>query len=100
MMNVGKMGRKTGLVPGWKSVFFKITSKVQEMYFNFDSSAHKNWAYDIRTLFSKLGFLEIWHKQEIDRTLLAILKRRIYDQAKHEMYANIENSRKCSYYRY
>ena len=51
---------------------------------------HKNWAYDIRTLLSKLGLLEIWHKQEIDRTLLAILKQRIYYQAKQEIYAYIQ----------
>ena len=70
------------------------------MYSNCKNFGHKNWAYDIKTLLSKLGiFLEIWHKQEIDRTLLAILKQRIY-QAKQEIYANIENSRKCSFYWY
>ena len=53
-------------------------------------------AYDIKTLLSKLGFLEIWHKQEIDRTLLAILIQRIYDRAMQEIYANIESS----FYRY
>ena len=62
------------------------------MYTNCENFGHKNWVYDIKTLLSKLGFLEIWHKQEIDRTLLAILKQRIY--------ANIENSRKCSFYTY
>ena len=68
------------------------------MYSNCENFGHKNWAYDIKTLLSKLGFLEIWHKQEIDRTLLAILKQRIYDQAKQEIYANIENSSKYSFY--
>ena len=52
------------------------------MYTNCENFGHKNWAYDIKTLLSKLGFLEIWHKQKIDRTLLAILKQRISDQAK------------------
>ena len=52
----------------------------------------------------KTGILRnmVQYKQEFDRILLAILKQRIYmyDQAKQEIYANIENSRKCSLYRY
>ena len=59
------------------------------MYNNCEISGHKNWAYDIKSLPSKLGFLEIWYKQEIVRTLLTIFKQRIYDQAKQEIYANI-----------
>ena len=51
----------------------------------------------LMTPMSKLGFLEKWHKQEFDRTLLAIFKQRIYHQAKQNIYANIENSRKCSF---
>ena len=52
-----------------------------KMYTNCENVGHKNWANDIKTLLSILGFLEIWYKQEIDETLLAILKQRIYDQA-------------------
>ena len=49
-----------GPVPGWefrnwKPGFFKITSKVHEMYSNCKNFGHKNWAYDIETLLSKLG---------------------------------------------
>ena len=62
---------------------------------NCENFAHKNWAYYIKTLLSNLGVLEIWYKQEIDRILLAILKQRIYDKAKQDIFANIENSRKC-----
>ena len=46
-----------------------------KMYTNCENFGHKNWAYDIKTLLSKLGFLEIWHNQKIDRTLLEILKQ-------------------------
>ena len=45
------------------------------MYTNCEHFGHKNWAYDIKTLLSKLVFLEIWHNQKIDRTLLEILKQ-------------------------
>ena len=60
---------------------FLIRQCYNEMYTYCENVGHKNWAYDIKTLLSRLGFLEIWYKQEIDRTLLAILKQRIYDQA-------------------
>ena len=46
-----------------------------KMYTNCEHFGHKNWAYDIKTLLSKLVFLEIWHNQKIDRTLLEILKQ-------------------------
>ena len=39
----------------------------------------------LMTPMSKLGFFEKWHKQEFDRTLLAIFKQRIYHQAKREI---------------
>ena len=72
---------------------------IVEMSSNCKNFAHKNWAYDIKTLLSKLGVLEIWHKQEIDRTLFfAILKQRIYDKAKQDISADIENSRKYSFF--
>ena len=71
-----------------------------EIYTDCEKFGQKNWAYAIKTLLSKLGYLEIWHKQKIDRTFLAILKQRIYDQTKQEIYVNIENSKKYSFYRY
>ena len=45
--------------------------------------------YDIKTFLSKLGFLEIWYKQEIDRTLFGNFETKNMQ----EIYANIENSR-------
>ena len=41
----------------------------------------KNWAFDIKTLLSKPGFLEMWYKHEIDKVLIAIVKQRIYEPA-------------------
>ena len=50
--------------------------------------------YDIKTFLSKLGFLEIWYKQEIDMTLFDNLETKNMQ----EIYANIENSRLCLIY--
>lgn len=49
----------------------------------------KNWAFDVKTLLPKLGFLEIRYKQEIDRTIFGNFET--YDQTKQKIYANIEN---------
>ena len=48
---------------------------------NCENFRHKNWAFDIKTLLSKLGFLEMWYKHEIDKVLIAIVKQRIYEPA-------------------
>ena len=59
MKSVGKLVKTragTGLgISKLKTGFFEITSKVHEMYSNCKNFGHKNWAYDIETLLSKLG---------------------------------------------
>ena len=47
---------------------------------------------------AKTGFLEIRYEQKIDRTIFGNFETN--DQTKQEIYANIENLRKCSFYRY
>ena len=69
--------RLYSLIKYWSKVLVSdnclIKQCYNEMYTNCENVGHKNWTYDIKTLLSKQGFLEIWNKQEIDRTLLAII---------------------------
>ena len=46
---------------------------------------HKNWAFDIKTLLSKLEFLKTLYKQKSDKTFWQLL-----NQSNQEIYAYIE----------
>ena len=77
MMNwVMTYTRLYSLIKYWSKVLVSdnciIRQCYNDMYTICENFEHKNWAYDIKILLSKLGFLEIWHKQEIARTLLTI----------------------------
>ena len=58
-----------------------IIIQCYEMHTNCENFKRKNWAFDIKTLLSKPGFLEMWYKHEIDKVLRAIVKQRIYEPA-------------------
>ena len=58
-----------------------IIIQCYEMHTNCENFRRKNWAFDIKTLLSKLGFLEMWYKHKIDEVLIAIVKQRIYEPA-------------------
>lgn len=45
------------------------------------------------------GFNEIWNVQRSKEVTLCVVKQRIIDQAKQEIFACIEISSKCSFYR-
>lgn len=54
---------------------------------------------DVKNLID-LDFNEIWNAQRCNKGTLCVIKQRIFDKAKQEMFACIENSSKCSFYRY
>ena len=54
--------RLYSLIKYWSKVIVSIRQCYNEMYINCENFGHRNWAYDIKTLLSKLGFIEIWHK--------------------------------------
>lgn len=59
-----------------------------------------NWVSDVKNCLIDLGFNEIWNAQRCNEGTLCVMKQRIFDQAKQEIFACIENSSKCSFYRY
>ena len=76
--------RLYSLIKYWSKVVVSDNCIIRQCYDETYNNCENFWHVKI---------LEIWHIQEIDRTLLAILKQKINDQAKQEIYANIENSR-------
>ena len=70
------------------------------MYTNCEKYKCKNWAYDVKKILIDLGFNGIWINQKIDNSMLQIVKTRIFDQAKQDIFSKIEKSRKCPFYKY
>lgn len=67
-----------------------------------DVENHKkiNWGSDVKNCLIDLGFNEIWNAQRCNEGTLCVIKQRIFDQAKQEIFACFENSSKCSFCRY
>lgn len=59
----------------------------------------KNWVFDVKKVLIDLGFFYLWTNQK-NNGILQLVKQRIFDQAKQDIFANVENSKKCSFYKY
>jgi hypothetical protein len=74
----------------------------KEMYTNCEKYKSTNWAYDVKKIVIDLGFNGIWIDKNFffDNSMLKIIKTRIFDQAKQDIFSKIEKSRKCPFYKY
>lgn len=64
------------------------------MYINCEEHGYKNWVFDVKKILIDLGFFDIWSNQKINNGILQLVKQRIFDQAKQDIFANVENSKK------
>jgi exonuclease III len=60
----------------------------------------KNWAYNIKTELTDLGFSDVWNSQSLEYVSLPVIKQRIFDHAVQCLQGIIDSSPKCRLYRY
>ena len=96
--------RLFAIVKFWSKVLYSenciLRNCYEEMYTNCEKYKCKNWAYDVKKILIDLGFNGIWIDKKIDNSMLQIVKTRIFDQAKQDIFSKIEKSRKCIFYKY
>ena len=54
----------------------------------------------LRNIYQNCFFFENWDRQIINKSSLLCIKQRIFDNVTQSLYADIENSKKCIFYKY
>lgn len=61
------------------------------MYINCEKHGYKNQVSDVKNILMDLGLADIWINQQINKGILHLVKQQIFDQAKQDIFANVEN---------
>ena len=77
-----------------------IIASYKILYDNCEGLGHKNWVYFVKKYLSELLFFENCDRQIIYRSSLFCIKQRMFDNFTQSLYADIENSKKCIFYKY
>ena len=91
------------IIKYWKYVLDSdsciIVSCYKILYYNCEILGHKNLVYFVKKIFIRIVFFfENWDRQIINKSSLLFIKQRIFDNVTR--YADIENSKKCIFYKY